>query len=501
LPLALRVAAEFAAARPTMTLAQLTGMLADEQRRLSLLDADGDHLTAVRSVFSWSCRHLPVDVARAFRLLGLHPGPDIDPFATAALTATSIERSHRVLKLLSGANLIDSAWPERYGMHDLLRAYAKDAAAIDDAGESRDALTRLFDHYLATASAAMNTLFPAEQHLQPTSPMAADHPHVTDAASARAWLDAERANLVAVATHCAANGWPGHTTRLAAVIFRYLDDGHYSDAIAVHSHARLAAQRMSDRAAEAGALSNLGVVAWRQGRYDQAVEHHGRALAISREISDHTGEGRALGNLGLVHWQHGRCPEAASHLLQALAVFRQIGDRTGEARTLSSLGIVDWQQGRYPQAADHHKQALALYRDMGDPLGEARAVGNLGSVYTHQGRYPQAAEHQRQALALFREVNNQIGEARAMSDLGLIYARQGNHQGAAEHLRQALALFREAGYEIGEAEALYRLGEAMLAAGRPAEARRHLQHALARYAGLGLPEAEQVRARLADVGQ
>ncbi len=78
LPLALRVAAELAAARPAQPLAQLAGELADEQRRLDLLEAGGDPRTAVRGVLSWSCRHLPADAGRAFRLLGLHPGPDFD---------------------------------------------------------------------------------------------------------------------------------------------------------------------------------------------------------------------------------------------------------------------------------------------------------------------------------------------------------------------------------------------------------------------------------------
>ncbi len=59
LPLALRVAAELAAATPDSRLAELAGELAGEQRRLDLFDAGGDERTAVRGVFSWSYRHLP----------------------------------------------------------------------------------------------------------------------------------------------------------------------------------------------------------------------------------------------------------------------------------------------------------------------------------------------------------------------------------------------------------------------------------------------------------
>ncbi len=89
LPLALRVAAELAAARPAVSLAELVGELADQQQRLDLLDAGGDPRTAVRAVFSWSYRHLDAEAARAFRLAGPAPGPDLDAYAAAALTGTS----------------------------------------------------------------------------------------------------------------------------------------------------------------------------------------------------------------------------------------------------------------------------------------------------------------------------------------------------------------------------------------------------------------------------
>ena len=81
-----------AAARPAVPLAGLAERLADQQRRLDLLDAGGDPRTAVRAVFSWSYRHLDADAARAFRLLGLHPGADFEPYAAAALTGTTRAR-------------------------------------------------------------------------------------------------------------------------------------------------------------------------------------------------------------------------------------------------------------------------------------------------------------------------------------------------------------------------------------------------------------------------
>jgi DNA-binding SARP family transcriptional activator len=183
LPLALRVAAEFVATRPALTLAQL----AAEQRSL---DAGGDFRTDMRSVFSWSYRHLPADAARAFRLMGLHPGPDFDAYAARALIGGSLEKARDLLDLLACAHLIHPAQPGRYGMHDLLRAYARHLAvtqdpvtqdpvtqdsATRDAGalstradnEKQAALTRLLDYYLAAAAAAMDTALPAERNRRP----------------------------------------------------------------------------------------------------------------------------------------------------------------------------------------------------------------------------------------------------------------------------------------------------------------------------------------------
>jgi hypothetical protein len=161
LPLALRVAAELAVARPGASLAALVTELSDEHRRLELLDAGGDSRTAVRGVFFWSYQHLPADAARLFRLIGLHPGPDFDASAAAVLADISLNRAQQMLDLLNHAHLVQLTRSNRYGMHDLLRAYASYLAAEEESESARQAaLTRLFDHYVNIAAAAADILVP-----------------------------------------------------------------------------------------------------------------------------------------------------------------------------------------------------------------------------------------------------------------------------------------------------------------------------------------------------
>jgi tetratricopeptide (TPR) repeat protein/transcriptional regulator with XRE-family HTH domain len=540
LPLALRVAAELAAASPATPLAELVDALADQRRRLDLLDAGDDPPTAVRGVFSWSYRRLDPEVARAFRLTALHPGPACDQYSAAALTATTSVHAARLLAVLARGNLAQQAGPGRYSMHDLLRAYARDLASAQDGDDGvRAALTRLSGYYLYAAATAMDTLFPGERDRRPSVPQPATPiPPLAVPADARAWLDAELTALVAIV----AQDVPGHAAQLAATLFRYLDTGgHVSEAVIIHDHAWRAARRAGDRVAEAQALTSLGTLDMGQGRFQEAATHFEEALALSGVAGDRAGEVRALGNLGILCIQEGRWPEAISYFERTVALFRQVGDQAGEARSLSGLAMIDYQQGRYEQAAARLQQAMAIHLTAGDVSGEAYALTGLGEINLRQGRPEQAVVRLERALVLFREVGGRWGEARVLGALGEADLQQGRPDQAAGRQREALSICREVRYRSGEASSLNGLGEVLLAIGRPAaaraqhaaalsattdtgekyeqarahrglarcycaggqggHARRHWRQALALYDALGAPEADEIRDQLGNAGE
>ncbi|MEU9956374.1 tetratricopeptide repeat protein [Streptomyces sp. NPDC050982] len=566
LPLALRVAAELAVAHPSSRLADLVAELADQQRRLDLLDAGGDQRAAVEAVFSWSYERLPAPAARTFRLLSLHPGPDADAHAVAALIgeapgealvrvpgqaptrvlgeaptrvlgeghthapgATQAERPGHVpgtrsgevpgsaprhtpehasdhlpgrtparasevvpgdepadagespahaagtLASLARAHLLQPARPGRFGTHDLLRAYAFRLTRTHDSEADRQAaLVRLFDHYLGTAAAAMDTLYPAERHHRPAvAPSVHVSSTVGNAAAARAWLDAERPTLAAVCAVAADRGSPRHAVRLAALLFRHLDSGHHTEALEIHRHALRAAETIGDLGGQAHALTNLGVVHWRLADAGSAEDHLVRALELHRRTGDLAGRARTLSNLGNVHWRLGSLRDAAHDHQQALALYRETGDQVGQARTLTNLGNVCLRLGEYEQAADHQRQALALHDLTGDRIGRARTLSHLGNALLRLGRSEAAAECQEQALTLFQQLGHHGGEAYALSGLGDIRLRQGEFEAAVTCQRRALELFRENGEGYGEASALNGLAEALHGSGRHDEALDH----------------------------
>ncbi|GAB7051742.1 AfsR/SARP family transcriptional regulator [Catenuloplanes indicus] len=469
LPLALRVAAELALSRPSVPLRQLVGELADERRRLSMLDAGGDPETGVRAVFSFSYRQLPEPAARAFRLLGLHPGPDVEPYAAAALFDTGVARARDLLESLAAAHLVQHHGSGRYALHDLLRAYASELALLDG---DETGTARMLDAWLHTAQTAMITLHPAERDryrlsTAPPLPM----PPVGDPMAAQMWLDDERGNLAAAVAYAAVHDHSAHAVALTVTLLRYLEGGgHVAEAIAMHTHARDAARRTGDTAAEAQLLNNIALIYSQQGRFAQAAEYLGYAIDAARRCGDAAAETRALGNLGHVDAWLGRYESAAAHLREALALCRRTGDRPAEARVLGNLGQIYRRQGRHADAETHLRRSVELCRSISDHIGEAYVLVTLGHVEAGRGRLIDAADHHRAALTLFRRSTERGGEALALDGLGTAELALGDAAGF-DHLLEALTIFRRLGERAGEAQAGNSIGEAHAAAGRPGAAR------------------------------
>jgi DNA-binding SARP family transcriptional activator len=463
LPLALRVAAELAAAAPAMSLAELVAELADRHRRLDVLDPGEDVRSAVRTVLSWSVQRLAPEAALVFRRLGLHPGPQFDARAVAALVDIEMGRASRLLATLARAHLVQPLGHGRYAQHDLLHAYAAELTATEDHGSARErAIDRLLDDYLACAHAASMALYPAwrgYRHGEPSRNVSFTEP------AARAWLDAQLPVFDALCAFAAAQARADHAIGLATNLHRYLESGHHLEALAVGFHALAAARAAGKRHAQAHVLTNLGDIHRLLGRYPAAIEHHRQALALHRETGERHGQARTLSNLGIVRDRLGEYHRAAEHHREALAIYAELGDRYGEAAALTNLSNADKELGRREEAADGYLRALDLFRDLGDRAGQGIALTNLGDVYANLGRYRQASQRLGEALDLFRSVGHRDGEATALSNLGALHTRLGSHAAAIASLREALEIFRATGHRYGEASVLNKLAEALTATG------------------------------------
>ncbi|MEH0821478.1 MULTISPECIES: AfsR/SARP family transcriptional regulator [unclassified Micromonospora] len=137
LPLALAMVAARLASVPGTPPAQIAAELA-QAPGLDGFDGD-DPQTGLRAVFSWSYQSLSAPAARLFRLLPIHPGPDISVAEAAGLAGVPLQSGRALIGELSRAHLISEDLPGRYRTHKLLLAYATELGEEHDSPAERAA--------------------------------------------------------------------------------------------------------------------------------------------------------------------------------------------------------------------------------------------------------------------------------------------------------------------------------------------------------------------------
>jgi DNA-binding SARP family transcriptional activator len=461
LPLALSIAAARSASQPGLSLAALSAELRGAGGRLDALDA-GHAATNVRAVLSWSYQQLNASAGRLFRLLGLHAGPDISAAAATRLADLPPDDARRTLGELTRAHLLFEYAPGRFASHDLLRAYAAELTQSEDsADERRAAIGRMLDHYLHTAASAALQLHPTRRPVTLVSATPGATPeYIGDVAQALAWFQAERRVLMAAAARAAETGFDVHAWQIPWAMSRFLDTrGRWHDWTITEQIALGAAERLGDRAAEAGALQRYGYANARLGNYDDAYRLLGDALSIHTETADQAGQ---------------------AYVHNALAI------------TLNF-------QGHYEEALGHAERALDSYTVIGDQSGRALALNSCGWFHTILGDQPRAISYASQALDLFRKLGNKEGVASALDSLGYAEQQGGRFAAATRYYREAVDLHREIGSRWGLAETLNHLGDAQHADGHRAEARTAWEEAYVILDDLGHPDAPPIRRKLQEL--
>lgn len=444
LPLALRIAADRIAVHADTTLASLVEELADVQQRLDTLTADGDETTAVRAVFSWSYRAIPPDAARAFRLLGLHGGPDVGIPAAAALLGVAPGQARLLLDNLAAVHLIEPTARHRYRFHDLLRTYAVEQVMAHESHEARrTAVRQVLDWYLHTADAAVRAFAPPRARVQLKPPGVHCVPLVFGGRDdALAWCDAELPNLVA-AVHLAARhdemivAW-----KLPVILWDFfVVRKHWADWITTHHVGLAAAKRMRDPEGEAWILNMLGPAYRELKRFEDALDCFQQALELWQEIGDREGRGWTLYNLGDTCREIGRLDDAVGYFQRSLALSREAGERWGEGWVLNMLGDTCRQLGRLTEAVEYLRQSLPIRREIGDRVGEGWTLNMLGDTCRQLGRWDEAIDFYRQSLHNSREIGLPKLEGHNLLSLGDTLRDIGRLDAAHESWRSALAVF------------------------------------------------------------
>lgn len=472
-PLALRLAASQVAVNPSWGLAELRQHLEDASGRLDLLRSSH---RAVQACFELSYRDLPDDVARTFRLLGLSDGPDISLDAAAAVVDQPAEAVRRAVDHLVEHSMLIARADDRYAFHDLMHFFARQCADEQDSAADRHAaLDRLTGWYLAFARAATAAAIP-HRVTPPADGLARTFPN---SAAASAWLDAERANLLAMVSQAAAAGLDTRAWQLtdaASGVFRQRQQSH--EWISTANIGLTAAERAGDPYGLV--MMHESLARGYAARADQrtAIRHYREALEVATSLEWAEAEISVLENLGNALQDVGEVVEARPAFFRALELSRATGATFWEAACLNDLGNNERMgRGDLGAAERYYHQALTLNEQM--PGGQPNVnLGNLGIVAHLRGDYERAWDYMQAALRLDEQAGNPALLGETYVTLASTALAMDHAADAARNARAALALAQTIDDAQLFARALVASGLVQLASGSPLVATQQLERAL-----------------------
>lgn len=442
LPLALAIVVARAQAHRAWPLAALSSDLRGAPVRLDALDA-GDATVNVRAVFSWSYRELTPAAARVFRLLGLPRGPDISLWAVASLAGLSLPCSRQLIGELTRVHMITEHTPQRFAMHDLLRAYAADEFRNHEKDAEHIAATRrVLDYYLHTAYSAALAINPAREALELAPASAGVLPErIRERERANEWFRAEYQVLLKAIELAVENGFEGYAWQIPWTLVNFFDQqGYWQDWVATHQIALRASRRSGNMLGLAISHQNISIVYVHFGCYEDAQAHLQRAITLNRKLGIRAGHARCLLDIARTFESQGRYHDALEHAGTALSLYRELRHQFGQARALNAIGWSSAHLGDARRAITSCKQALDIHGKLGNRMGQAATLDSLGYAHAQLGQHVDAVRCYQRALDLLGRGERTYQVACVLTNLATSYQAAGNNEAAARASREALSI-------------------------------------------------------------
>ncbi|MET7944708.1 BTAD domain-containing putative transcriptional regulator [Streptomyces sp. NPDC005302] len=533
LPLALRIAAARLRKRPRWTVRYLVDRLRDDTHRLAELSA-GER--SVEVTLRLSYEGLDADYRKSFRLLGQHPGADLDVYTAAALLDLGVRDAEDILEYLLDMHLVQQHEPGRYAFHDLVRSFAHMLSRARSSGgtgefseEAAGAVRRLLEFSITASDAACDLLFPGRVRMaRPTPSFRPELAPLGTPEAARDWFEREQDSLLAAIALAFRRGLDREVALLAANVVFHLDlRGRLDDFLALCHTALAAARRLGEADLLRLSLSNLAVACWKRGRFEDGIAAAVEAHRLAVDLGDRRGQAKDTGVLGLLLATTGRFEEALPRLEQSIALKRELGAERAEAESLSNVSGVYMERGHFAQAVQAATRSIELARKIGALEKELVGLNDLAQIQLAMGDVETAARTLAAArerapgvlapaeralqLVLSAEAEGRLGrrqqvlhwaeealatkgledapvrEATVWNTAGRFFQRGGDHRRALELHRQAHTSAARLGHRVEEAYALDGVSRALAAQGDAAGAARQGTAAEEAFQAMAIP--------------
>lgn len=497
LPIVLGMLAQYVLSRPAATLAEFVRALHEDIRVLDLGSTGDGADRSVMAIFGQSYRALTDEGRRLFRLLALHPGPDVTLDVALALMGGERRQVRRGLDALVSFNLLTQPGAlDRYRFHDLLRDYAGDRLAEASEVERSAAEERMLEFYLHTAKNADRRLFPFRLGVDVDPQCTTAQPlRFIDERTAIRWCVRERDNVTAVIRHASLRGWHGVVWRIPLMVGEILTRFGWYEAVLANlrlARASAIAEGEVDVDAEAAVIHSMGHVHLVRREYGLAEDCFHHAYRTFLGLGDEVGMAVMLHSTARLHVDLGNVAMGIDSHQRALRMIRSSGHRAYEAAFLCRMGEAYRRGFDFDQASYYYRESLAIATDLGDLRAQGVALVELGEMAYDQGDSRGAEVYCRRMLTMAEDTQDVGTAGRACAVLAATSLGAGRLFDAKQYARKGVELCSRVANSSGAAVSLDRLAEALKKSGRPLGAIEAWERAIGIYADLDSPRGEEI---------
>lgn len=476
LPLALSIAA--GRLQREATAAFLHNLQASESPLDDLTRED----RSVRLAFERSYETLSAGEQQILLALAGFGGQDVALEALAAVAECQTEALASHLENLLAASLVQAGRPNRYQLHPLVQAFAREKWQNDHwprrvvaycvrfaQRHQRDypALHLELDNILAALDTALSFEWPA-QYIDGLSGLA----HYLEVRGLYEMSHdlLEKGHQLALDLQ--------DEPRQAVILARwgnlYNKKGNYAHSKALLEKALLLAEKTQVPSNTALVLIMLGGTCLALGENERTAYAWQTCNEIAAQIGDARLERVSASNLSMLYIYQGQYDLARKYAEMTLPQLRQQQESRSIIVCLNNLADIYKVCHSLPQALEFASEALSLAQHIQNKESEARAYLNVGSVLVELGQFSQAERHLQAGLQIAQALKHQGLTSLLLSNLGFLAVEQADYPLAQQYLAHSLRLAEKTGYQNHLALVLCNLGGLAVAQNQSQQAETHL---------------------------
>lgn len=239
----------------------------------------------------------------------------------------------------------------------------------------------------------------------------------------------------------------------------------------------------NNRAGEAQAYNDVGILYYDLAEYDKALNYYRKSLEIRENLKDSSGLASLYNKIGLVYQNTFLMDSAMFYATKALSIYVAKQNLRNAAVMQNNIANIQKGTKQFAQALESHLKVAQINQELKDSIALTRSYNNIANAYLNLKDTVNSTIYFKKGIALAKSKSYQKELAALYNNYAGILENQGKQKEALELTAKSLEIRRALQDDQGIASTSLHLAGLYLGGRENAKSRDYL------YKGLNLAEA------------